>query len=350
MKLILYPWQFFAASLCVFSCWLTEPCAGQSKEEAANANKERLLPVAIMAFRDQSPNDPSSFPTRETLDKNGNPVREQGKEAKGIGWKASSLLFAELVVDPALYLVEREEIDKAIEELELSVAGIVSPATANRVGQMTGAKILLAGTVMIIDSSMYVVVKIIGTESTRVLGASAKGPATQGPEPLIEKVAKEISKIITERNADLVPKEIKDEDRIAEIRKKTKLQALPTISINIHEQHVGLRVPDPAASTELAMIFRELGFTVLDDQKGDVILSGEGISEMGIRKKGLVSVKARLEVKATDAATKKILVTERQTKIAIELGEQISGKDALQAAAMDIAERLIPKMLEARSR
>lgn len=57
-----------------------------------------------------------------------------------------------------------------------------------------------------------------------------------------------------------------------------------------------------------------------------------------------MSAKARLEVKAIDRASGKVLAIDRQTTVASDLSEQIAAKTALQEAAAAIAERLLPKI------
>ena len=72
---------------------------------------------------------------------------------------------------------------------------------------------------------------------------------------------------------------------------------------------------------------------------------GEGFSEFAMRHGNLVSVKARLEVKAVDRQTDKVIAMDRQTAVVVDLTEQIAGKSALQKAAAEIAERLLPKLV-----
>jgi hypothetical protein len=68
------------------------------------------------------------------------------------------------------------ELDKALGEQELGLSGAIAPAAAAKVGQLTGAKVLVTGRVMQAGSETLVVAKLIGTDTGRVFAAKAKIP------------------------------------------------------------------------------------------------------------------------------------------------------------------------------
>lgn len=95
----------------------------------------------------------------------------------------------------------------------------------------------------------------------------------------------------------------------------------------------------------------EAGFAVIDPDSGnkkdaDIIIKGEGFSEFAMRRGNIVSVKARVEIKAVDTKTEEVIAIDRQTAIEVDLTEQIAGKKALQEAAAQIAERMLPKLVK----
>jgi hypothetical protein len=63
-----------------------------------------------------------------------------------------------------------------------------------------------------------------------------------------------------------------------------------------------------------------------------------------MRKGNLISCKSRVEVKATRAG--EIVGIDRQTGVGVDITEQTAAKAALQEAAADLAERLIPKLVK----
>lgn len=280
------------------------------------------------------------------------PFQERGSEVKDFGGKVTDLLFANLAANPELYLVEREDIKKVLEELKLNLTGLVKPDQATAVAHLTGAKILVTGSVIQVDKSIYVVAKIIGTETSRVLGASVKGDVAGDLAPLVAELAGEVGKTIKNRAKDLVAKPLTRKDRIAALKKRIKAKKLPAVLVSVKERHAAQATTDPAAQTELTLMLTETGFHVIDPEKGrpaeaDVILKGEGLSEFAGRTGELVSVKARLEVSAIDAKTGRVLAADRQTTVEVDLTEQIAAKTALQEAAADVAGRLLPKIAKA---
>ena len=278
------------------------------------------------------------------------PFQERGRDAAALGGQVTDLMFASLVVNPDLYLVEREDINKLFEEQELNLSGLVNPAQATQVGYLTGAKIIVTGSVFIINDKLYVVAKVMGTETSRVLGASSVGQADDDIDGLVESLAENVSATISEKAGLLVAKAVTREDRIEAIAEDLGKGKRPSVWIDVTERHVGQATIDPAAETELGLMCKEQGFEVIDRKEGskndaDVLLTGEGFSQFAARHGNLISVKARLELKALDRKSGRVLAVDRQVSVEVDLAEQIAGKTALQEAAAIIAGRVLPKIV-----
>jgi hypothetical protein len=268
---------------------------------------------------------------------------------RDLGPKIATLINATLSAESDLITVERAELEKILGEQELGLSGTVSPETAARVGHLTGAKVLVTGRIFSVDKERMIVAKIIGTETSRVYGELSKAMANSSVTDQAAALAGKIAKTISSKSDTLVAKVETREERIEKLRKKLKGEKLPAVSVHIPEQHFGQPVRDPAAQTELLLMLQQCGFKIVDEQskdKADVEISGEAFSALGLRKGNLISCKARVEVKVRNVTTGKLVTADRQTSVAVDIAEQTAAKTALQNAAADLAERLIPRLAE----
>lgn len=278
------------------------------------------------------------------------PFQERGANVEDLGQKVSDLLFANLVARDDVYLVERQDLDKVLKEQELTAAGLTDPKQSVLVGRLAGAKVLVTGSVLQVGDSLYLVAKLIGVETTRVVGASAKGKSNGDVDQLVVELARDVVAKLQRQSGDLLAKPVSRPDRVAQLAKVLDKAQRPKLWIEIQERHVGQATIDPAAEIELASICADLGFQVIDRAKGaksdaDVILQGEGFSQFATRHGGLVSVKARLELKAIQRESARVLAADRQTSIMVDGAELIAAKGALQEAAGELAMRILPKIV-----
>lgn len=290
-----------------------------------SAAQKVIYPTAIMGFSERG---------------------QQSAQAKQV----SDALYAFLGNNPLLTLVDRAEMATLLDESALNLSGMVNTQQAIQVGQLVGAKIIITGSIIEFDGTLMLAAKIISTETSRVLSASVEGNSSDNRIKLIKALAKQIGdKMTSQANALVVNQEETQEDKFAELRKSMSAGNRPTVVIEISERHMGANLHDPAAETEMMLYFTEMGYIVLDNKSAaaehaDIKIKGEGISEFAMRKGDIVSVKARLEVKAIERKTGQILAIDREIAVEVDLTEHIAAKKALQNASAEIAHRILPKL------
>ncbi len=270
----------------------------------------------------------------------------QDEAVRGLGSKVAELVNVNLSAEPQIITVERAELSKVLSEQGLDLSGTVNPDSAAKVGQLTGAKVLVTGRVFKTEGELVILAKIIGTETSRVYGELVKGNEGTSISDLSAELAKKIAADIIQKGDTLVAHVETREQLIAGLKKQLAGKTLPSVSVKINEQHFGQRVIDPAAETELSSILQECGFKLIDaasTNRAEVEITGDAFSAYGMSKGNLISCKSRVEVKA-HKQNGDLIVVDRQTSVGVDIAEQTAAKTALQNAATELAERLAPKL------
>ncbi len=278
------------------------------------------------------------------------PFAVRGRGLENVGDDMQALLTAQLSGFPEFLLVERAEIDKALSEIELGLSGNVNPKNAMQIGQIVGAQILVTGRIFPVRKELALVGKMIGTETSRVMGATVrmpiKGSIIEASVELADKIAEQLST----GGETMVAERRQKKDIVAKLSPLLKGKQLPSISILIPEISLERSVPDPAAETELGLILQKLGFELQDpavsNKAPDIEITGEAFSEFGLRRGNLVSTKGRVEIRAIDRSSGKVLAVDRETSVAVELSPEIAGKLALEKSAQKLAERFVKTLAE----
>jgi hypothetical protein len=196
---------------------------------------------------------------------------------------------------------------------------------------------------------MFLVAKIMSTETSRVYGETVIFDDLGALDKAASELASKIQSAIGKRAATLVAKVEEPAARLERLKKLIQGKKLPSVSVSITEQHLNRVTVDPATQTEIKLVLQQLGFEVIDPEtsqkQADVTISGEAFSELAARRGNLVSCRSRVEIKAARPAAGKLLLADRQTDVAVDLAENVAGKAALQNATLKLIDRLVPKLM-----
>lgn len=294
--------------------------------------------------------------------------QDRGLESMGV--KVAALLRADLMSSEHLEIVDREEMKKTLGEMGLGIAGISDESQAPRVGKILGAKALVVGNVFAVDQDTFIVAKLVGVETLRVFAEKTKIGTGDSLDEKVTELAKRLAGLVTKHKKDLVGTADGAKPDLETLRKKLAGKKLPKVAVSVRELHRGSRASDPAAETELGHILNSLGFILVEsdpavinrwfmaltnDPKADlppelksvdVVFLGDATSEYAARVENLVSCKARVEIRALDKKTGRILAVDRQEKTEVDLAEGIAAKRAIQKATEETAHRLIPRAVD----
>ncbi|MHC4061490.1 MAG: CsgG/HfaB family protein [Planctomycetota bacterium] len=297
-----------------------------------DANFVTNVTVAIMDFESKAPGNPD------------------------LGSQIGDILTARLSIYDQFRLVERRKLGELLKEHEMNLSGMVDTSEAVKVGKLVGARIMIFGRAFPVDKDLYLVAKLVGTETSRVKGVIAKGNLESNLSEIMDQLVEKLVAGLEKWTPQLLPKKERLINKIARLKRRLEGKELPTVAVLIPETHISRRVADPAAETEIRRVFQKVGFKVIDVKEkagesedpylkdADIVVTGEGFSEFGTRIGGLVSCLARLEVQATERKSHRIIASERTTRRAVDLSEAIAGKTALQAAGHELAIKLIEEL------
>lgn len=136
---------------------LVAACASQPKPHSPVPPPAsfRVLTVAVLEFEDHG------IGTRAATQGLGRTVADQIAEA--------------LVEQPGLRLVDRDSLQKVLEELSLSSQEIVNPETRLRLGKLLGAQYLIVGGFTSMGSGLRIDGRIVEVEKGLTVGTSVQG-------------------------------------------------------------------------------------------------------------------------------------------------------------------------------
>ena len=266
--------------------------------------------------------------------------RDRQAASTDMGKSVAELLNIALMESGNADMVERAELDAALNELQLSATGLTSKESQVKLGRFIGAKILITGSLFKSGSKNFVIAKIIGTETSRVLGASASG--TEDFTSLVPMLAPKVSAILEKQSAKLLPKEQNKEDVLSRLKKIVQGKQRK-VFVKVKED-IAVSVPDPAAETELKKLLLALDFQVVNTRnEADYAVIGEAIAANAGNYHKFTSASARLELSIFNK-DKKLLATGAARETLAGASYPIAAKEAIAQTALKLAGEFFPVM------
>jgi TolB-like protein len=260
------------------------------------------------------------------------------------GNNITALVTANLTTETNLVLVERSELNKALSEQAFGISGLVSADAASKIGQITGAKVLVAG--QIIKSGqdhLTIVANIIGTETGRLFADKVEG-AADNLSDLTADLSRKIAQTITEQTTNFITATMESSaERLERIIKNISGTNRPSVSLNIFWP--SRKGHSASAEGEFGNILLKAGFPVVDaksDRKPDIEITGVSDVSAGPRHGGLFSYRAIIELKVQERRSGNIITFDRQEATAADAARAGADRMAQVNAVDGLAERTLP--------
>jgi TolB-like protein len=270
-----------------------------------------------------------------------------GADAASFGDKVTTLVTANLTTETNLVMVERAELTKALNEQAFGISGMVSSDAAARIGEITGAKVLVAGQVIKTgDNHLVIVADIIGTETGRLFADKVEG-ASDSLMDLTSQLSRKIAQTINDQATNLIAAaQESSAERLDRIIKNINSTNRPSVSVDINWFDRKKRThQSTVAEGEFGTVLLKAGFAVVDsnsDRKPDVEITGTESSSPGPRQGVLFSFSDAMDLKIQERRTGNIIAIEHQIGSASD-GARATANAAAQVNAVDaLAERILP--------
>ncbi len=265
--------------------------------------------------------------------------------AASYGDNVTTLVTADLTTETNLIMLERAELTKALNEQAFGISGLVSSDAAAKIGQITGAKVLVTGQVIKTgDNHLVIVATIIGTETGRLFADKVEG-AAEDLSDLTSELSRKIAQTISDQTTNLITAiQESSTERLEQIIRNLNGTNRPSVSLNIFYSHGKGRHAE-TAEAEFGRILLKAGFAVVDensDRKSEVEITGLDDTSAGPRQGELFSYRAVIELKIQERRTGDILCFDHQESTAVDAAKSGADKSSQINAVDALAERLLP--------
>lgn len=275
-----------------------------------------------------------------------------------LGEQISGVVAADLSRGNRVSLVERTHLGEALAELGLSI--VSDPKTAQDVGFLAGAKVLVWGQVFVINRQMLAIGRVVGVETGRVFIEQVRGSVDDDLVPLIDELAARLMRRIIAERAALIAPENKTgiEATLLDLAEMLRGTPLPKVAVLVQG---GLSGSPSASATqaEFMLWLARCGVRVIDlsnhigepistslSQGPALLLLAEAFGEPAGSRGPLQLARYRLQARVIDRSSGEVIAVARRTGTSLEVTLQSAYTDGLRRAAAGIVSELLPKLAE----
>ena len=294
-----------------------------------------LLCVGIWAFgQDAVVAESQLVPTAAVLNFE---ARSRQAANDNVGKSMGELLFVKLLESGCVDLVERAELDKALDELHLSAVGMTSQESQVKLGQLIGAKILITGSIFEAGQKRYAVAKIIGTETSRVKGCSVSG--TGDYLELVPALAEKVQAVLENDVDKLLPRKatvFSIADSLVAIKGNGRKVYLEV------KEDIQQSAPDPASEIALKKTLLALDFQVVNVRsEAEFAIVCEAVASNAGQYHKFSSAQARVELSVYQVKGEKLIATGARKETLAGATYIVAAKDAITHATLVLAGKVL---------
>ncbi|HXG45957.1 MAG TPA: CsgG/HfaB family protein [Gemmatimonadales bacterium] len=157
-----------------------------------------------------------------------------------------AMLASELSNNPNVRLVDREQIQRLLEEQNLGKEGRVDAATAAKIGKLVGARYMIAGTFTDFYGRFRVDARIINVETSEIIKTVRSDPKLEKREELFRSIQSLAEKLMAETKLPPLP---------VEVSQRVKARNVPTEALTYYSR--ALLYQDRGDNAKAAEYFRK---------------------------------------------------------------------------------------------
>lgn len=283
---------------------------------------------------------------------------------KGVDIEAEALtdqVSMQLAAMPKVKIVNREELRHVANEHRISLSGLVDESAAVKLGRFLSARQVIVGRASRVGQHFYLVLKLIDVETTEQSVVSVKTPVADGMATSIRQMQPKLATTIQRLQSQA--RNVVSDGVSDAVKKYAKVLDGKVVLVSVDERHVSRPLRDPAAGMAISHRLGSLGIKTIvpakpitgwrhalletgryGDQDIDYLLEGDGISSHAADVEGLVSCRARVELRLIATPGRTAMVVEKGIGAKVDLVEALAAKAALEEAAVNALDALLARL------